>query len=400
MNEEKNLNRERLWTKYYILMMIVDLLISGTNFILLSTLPLYILNIGGNDSIIGLATGVFTIAALLFRPFAGHLLDTVGRKKVLLIGLIILIVVFLIYNRAYSIVVLLILRIINGFGFSAFSTASITVVSDIVPKSRLSEGIGFFGISSTLASAIGPALGLYVVKQTNYSTLFMIILAFGVLALIIVQFINYEGNIKRNIYLDDGIHKQLEVTKSSFIEKTAIFPAIVMIFLAICLGVIVTFMPVYGEARLIDNIGLFYTVNACSVFIIRLITGKLVDRYGIFRVLVAGFGILFISQILLAFGSTLLVVLVAGVLFGTGFGLAQPILSSIVIRLCLPTRRGAANATFLAAMDIGVGLGAMIFGVILQAFNFTLVLLGTSVSIIIAGIIFYFVLWKKIKVNN
>lgn len=405
MEGKKSLNKEKLWTKNFILMMIISLLISGTIFLQMATLPLYIVEIGGNDSIIGLATGVFTIAALLFRPIFGHLLDKKGRKIVLITGICILCIIFVLYNLADTVIVFLLLRIFNGIGFSAFSTASGTVISDIVPKAKLSEGIGYFGIANTLSAAVGPALGLYIVEVANFTVLFWITVLLGVISLIITMLMKYESPVKNSLTILDCNIKEGDINFKNLgkiqlrnlIEKTTIPPAIVMIFIASALSVVLNFIPVFGEARNIDNIGMFYTVYASSLIFIRFLAGKMTNRFGTNRLIILGLVLLFVSQIFLAFTDMLSISLGAGILFGMGFGITQPILNTLVIKLCHPQRRGVANATFFSSLDIGVGVGAMLFGIILQISNFTYVFLGSSVTIILAGVAYYLMLRDKVE---
>ena len=75
---------------------------------------------------------------------------------------------------AFSVGLLLVLRSLHGIGFSATTNAPGTIVSDIVPKSRLAQGVGYYGLSNTLVTAVGPALTLFIIQYFSYNVLFLV----------------------------------------------------------------------------------------------------------------------------------------------------------------------------------------------------------------------------------
>ena len=169
--------REKLWTKYFTLTFIYALFTAISNNMLMTGIPLYAIHLGGNNSISGLLFGLFMGAAILFRPLFGTLIDDKSRRLVLIIGCMISTVISLSYVLAFSIGILLFVRSLHGVGFSATTNASGTIVSDIVPRSRLAEGVGYFGLSNTLATAIGPALSLLLIQHYHFNVLFLALLS-------------------------------------------------------------------------------------------------------------------------------------------------------------------------------------------------------------------------------
>ena len=151
------------------------------------------------------------------RPIAGRLLDRQGRKGIFLIGLIVTVISVFAHNWVPTVFILLILRFIHGFGWGASSTASSTVASDVIPKSRLGEGMGFFGLTGTLGMAMGPAFGLWLLKDYDFSTVFYISAGMVLVSIIIALPIKYVKP-----------EQALEPDKKGIIEKTALLPAIVI----------------------------------------------------------------------------------------------------------------------------------------------------------------------------
>ena len=416
--------QDSLWTKHFIQIMIVAFMVSITMNMTMTTLPLYGQHIGGSRSLAGYITAIFTLSALLFRPVFGTLLDNKGRKKVLVIGIFVFFLSVLSYNFAYLVSVLLFFRFIQGAGFSGHSTAAGTIVADIVPVKRLAEGIGYFGVANTLGSAIGPSIGLYIIKYFDYNILFIISAIFSLTALLIAYAINYEkekqfvGQIFNKTKIKkEEIHKnQFEIKNEVragrerkvgikvgldngivagivIFEKSALPTSLVLFFVALTVGSIMTFIPIYALNKGIEDIGIFFIIYAFALLLTRIKMGKLVDRYGVTAVIIPGLMIGFIALIILAFAESLISFLIVAFLYGFSFATVYPTLNATMVRLCPPLRRGAGNATFFSAMDIGVGLGSVIWGYISELFGFVYVYLGAAVCIIFA-LFFYFLMEK------
>jgi MFS family permease len=153
----------KLWTKEFILIISINLLVFIAIYILMAAMPLFIQEIGGNRLLAGLTSSLFTLGGFLARPWVGGLLDSKGRKRVLLFGSSLLFIPVICYSFVQSAYLLLFLRLVQGLAFSAVSTATLTIASDLIPGARRYEGIGYFGISNAVAMAVGPAVSLYFI---------------------------------------------------------------------------------------------------------------------------------------------------------------------------------------------------------------------------------------------
>jgi MFS family permease len=376
----------KIFTKPYNLLLIVTVLIFTGHYMLMGTMPLYARELTGSNVIAGMMVTSLTIAALLFRPIFGKLIDSKGRKTVLVIGAILLLGSAVLYQFSYIIIVLILSRIFTGVGFSAHTSAASTIVSDITPKSRLSEGISYYGIALIIGNAIGPGLGLFLVEHAGYQILFLSIFVLWALGLLFSFILGYESKSEKAI-----------PQKGGFFEKTALIPSIMMFFVSLCFGAVIAFLPSYGIYREIDNIGVFFTVYAIAVLVSRLTTGKLADRHGFLIVLLPALLSLLISMVTLAYATSLLVVLISALFFGFGFGSAYPLANAIVIKLCSEKRRGAANSTLLASMDIGIGLGAFLWGLVLELSNYTTIYMGAALCALLSILVYVTLLHQKVR---
>jgi len=403
MEAENKIQKDKLWTKEYIAMTALAFFLSVSLNITGTVTPLFAKHLGGDLSTLGLVVAFFTVSALVFRPYFGNMLDKKGRKLTIIIGGIIFSAVTLAYGIALSVVGLLALRFLHGLGFSAHSTAAGTIVADIVPKSRLTEGVGFFGISHTLAMALGPLIGLNLLEYRGFNEVFILAAVLGVISVVIALSLKLGNDSKREQVDEDNEHKILagnSTIQSSIIEKSAIPASLVLLFIALTLGAVITFLPVFALSMGIGDIGIFFTVFALVQLVARPLTGRLADKFGFSAIMLPGLAFMAISMIILAFASNLGMFVAAGLTYGLGFGSVQPTLNAIMIKLCPPERRGVGNATFFSAMDIGIGTGAILWGVVSQLAGFTYVFIGAALCIVVALVMYILKLDKQIILSN
>lgn len=383
--EQKALRVKPLWTRNFITITMVNLLIFLGFQMLMPTLPVYVKSIGGADSVIGLVTGIFTISALLTRPVSGLLLDKVGRKKVFLVGLGIYILSVFAYNWLATIALILLFRFIHGFGWGASSTSSNTIASDYIPKERFGEGMGYFSLSSSLAMAAGPAVGLYITSNYSFTLLFFISASLASLGFLLSLSLEFKEVTK----------KELEKKQAALYEKSSLKPSIIVFFLTITYATIVSFLSLYAAERGIQNIGMFFTVYAFSLLISRPVFGKVVDRFGFDFAVIPGLVCIFIAMILLSQASTLSMFLLVALIYGIGFGAGQSSLQTMAVVSAPSNRRGAANATFLTGFDSGIGFGSIVFGLVAASFGYSQMYIWSTVAIGLAFLLYFGIGRKK-----
>ncbi len=379
-------------------MLAVSILSYTGHYMLMATVPLYAKELSGSNVMAGLMVTALTVSALLFRPLFGFLIDEQGRKPVLVVGSVFFVITAVLYCFTATMIVLLTLRILNGIGFSAHTSSAGTIASDLVPKSRIAEGMSYYGISIIIGTAIGPSLGLGLSEQVGYRFMFFCVLLIWTAGLLFSLPVHYEKKSMKDTDFNGGT--AITVTsckeKNSFLEKTSLLPSLSMFFVSLTFGSVIAFLPSYGVVRNIDHIGSFFIIYSIAVLISRLTTGKLADQRGFGIVLVPSLAALFLSMIILAFANSLALVLIASVFFGIGFGTAYPITNAIVIKLCPKKRRGAATSTILASMDLGIGAGALIWGAMLEVTDFRTVYLASSLCAVLSILVYFFFVPKSL----
>ncbi|NLO96893.1 MAG: MFS transporter [Peptococcaceae bacterium] len=375
----------RLWTKEFSLIIGINLLAYIVTYILMTTMPLFIQELGGNKVMAGLTSSLFTLGGFIARPWVGSLLDSKGRKKILLLGSFLLFIPITGYCVINSTHFLLALRVIQGLAFSAVSTATLTIAADLIPSVRRYEGIGYFGVSNAAAMAIGPALGLYYIEYFDYRSLYTIS------ALLVIVIVGMGLGV-RNRHPNK---KQLPAKRKPVVfEKTALWPSTIYFLISLTAAVIVTFIPTYIISKKIENVGLFYVVYALLLLLTRPTTGRIADRMGPSKVILPGMLFITASFLLLFKAPSLPMFLWAAAFYGLGMGSVLPALNTLVIIFAPADRRGAANATFLAANDIGSALGAVMWGIVAQKMGLSYLYLFSPLFIVFAILVYLFALRK------
>ena len=386
---KKNIqNNGGLWTKNFIIINVINLLIFFSFQMLLPTLPIYVKKLGGTNSVIGLVTGIFVVSSVIIRPISGLLLDKLGRKKVFLVGLFVFIVSVFSYSLLPFISVILIIRFIHGFGWGAVSTASSTIASDNIPKERFGEGMGYFSLTSSLAMAIAPVIGLSLISKYSFNVLFYVSTILAVLGFITTFKLKYK-KIE---------NKEQSKIKGSLYEKSSITPSIIVFFMAVTYGALTSFLPLYAAEKGIQNIGMFFTVYAAALFISRPFFGKIIDKLGFDYTIIPGLICIIVAMGLLSKASNMHMFLITAFIYGIGFGATQSSLQTMSMAGVPSARLGAANATFLTAFDCGIGLGSIILGLVSSNVGYSEMYLWAATSAVIAFILYFIIGRKRVTI--
>lgn len=383
----------RLWTSSFVLLTFSNLALASGAFLLFPTLPIYAEDILAADNIQkGLIVSLFSITALFIRPFAGIALDGWGRKIVYLIGIFFFVACMPLYFLSSTILILLSIRLLHGFPWGIVTTSGNTIVSDIVPPAKRGEGIGYFGMSFTVSMALGPIVGLWILTNYDYNTLFYVATGMVTGAVLVAGFIRYPQM---------SLKKPKGLTWDMIAEKRSIPSSLMALICSMVYSALITFMSSFTKEinlppiqlsteSTIEGSSLFFLFYAIGLTLVRPIAGKIMDKNGPKWVLIGGFLFLILGLILLAFSKSLPLFIAASMISGVGMGTILPTTITMVVNLVEPSRRGVANSTFFSAVDIGVAFGSVVFGAIADISSLqTMYLIGAG-TIVFPLLYFYF----------
>jgi MFS family permease len=378
---------ERLWTRSFISMTVGMFFLFTAFYMLYPTLPLFIKQMGGNESFVGLAMGAFMLSAVAFRPLIGGFLDRFGRRPFILWGLSFFAVIMYLYNLVDGLIALMILRVLHGMSWGVTTTAIMTAVTDLIPANRRGEGMGWSGLAMTLAMAIGPLFGIWISEHLSFQSLFIVAVVLSIAALFLIM------SSKMNFTPQKGT-KKIDLFEKSVLPVTA-----VVFFLFIAYGGLTTFVPLFANSISVNS-GTFFLVYAATLVLVRPLGGRLSDRYSEKYVIVPTLIITILSLCVLSFSTSLLGVLVSAVLYGIGFGSAQPVLQAAIIRMVKPERSGVANASFSTATDLGIGLGAILLGWVSEHTSYRIVFFASALSVVFSLLVFTIFIIRRLKKNR
>ncbi|MFD2445308.1 MFS transporter [Bacillus sp. CGMCC 1.16607] len=378
--------KEKIWTRDFTLICFSNFFIFIGFQITLPTIPLFVEKLGGNDQLIGIVVGIFTFSALLIRPFAGHALESWGRRKVYLLGLAIFVISVGSYGIAGSLFFLFFMRTVQGIGWGFSTTASGTIATDIIPANRRGEGMGYYGLFGNLALAFGPTLGLALVGKISFTQIFLICATLGLIALILSSRIQFKKA--------ETVKVKSSSKKWDVFEKTAIRPSLLLFFITFTFGGIAAFLPIYTSQKGIYGIQWYFLLYALALMVTRTFAGKIYDVKGHKAVFPPGALLIVIAMLLLGWLPNSLSLYLAGILYGLGFGMIQPGLQAWSVQASPPNRRGMATATFFSFFDLGIGVGAIIFGQVAYLFGYPSIYYTAAFSVFLSILLYYFVLGK------
>lgn len=366
---------ERLWTKSFVFMTLAMLFLFIAFYSLLPTLPQFVKQIGGSEAQVGWVTGVFMLSAVLFRPIIGGLLDRYGRRAFMVSGLIMFIIAMYMYNFVGGVVVLIGLRFMHGISWAFSTTAMITSTTDLIPDARRGEGMGWFSMAMTIAMAIGPMYGLWVIQHQSYHELFLYAVVLSSAALILMIGVKMPA-------------RPQSAVKSIVLFERSVLPVnVATFFLYVAYGGITAFVALFiGSIGV--NSGVFFLVYAAMLAFSRPIAGKMSDRRGERFVIIPSLLIAAVALVVLSLSTGLLSVLISAMLYGIGFGSAQPALQAATLSLAPPDRAGVANASFLTATDLGIGLGSILLGWVSQLSGYRMLFMVSAASVGVCLLLF------------
>jgi MFS family permease len=356
---------------------------------LVATLPVYVISLGGSQTDAGLVSGALAFTALLFRPLMGWLTDSWRRRPLVLIGTSCYGFASLIYLLTYSIPLLLWGRFVHGFGLSCYTTASTAYIADIAPLQRRAEAVGVFAAAQAMGLIIGPAIGFMIVGMNGFHRLFY-----------------FSGGLAFTAFFISIFAKERrepeEIKKRNWSIRTGILTkeALPLTWMALCMGMgfgaVNSFIAIFARSRGFHNPGFYFMIQALALLISRIFTGRLADRYGRHTAIIPGFILGALALALLPFANSLSAFVLSASLFGFGFGAAQPATLALLIDSVQPEQRGFASSTYYMGFDGGISIGSILLGAVSQYLGFG-IMWPIASGCILLGLAGFFVEKKRNK---
>ena len=382
--------QDKLWTRSFIVLM-------GVNFC--SALSFYLIMVKITQfavdtydvpqSVAGATITAYVISALITRLFFGGRIDLWGVKRSLAIGTTVNAIAMLLYLVPMPFIPLMIVRVVQGFGFALMSGSAAAGAALIIPKNRYGEGIGYFSMMQALATGIGPFVAILVTSVFGgYTPMFATAAAIAVLALACVALVDIPANAKPAPHM----HVTKKGGIGSLIQLSVVPLASALLLVYVGYSGILSFVASYAEDRgLTDAVSLYFVVYAAVILISRPPVGRRVDRKGENSTIYYCFASLVVGFVLLAFAVNGALLLASAAFAGFGIGATQSIVQAIIARDTPPDELGRANSTFFMSMDLGSGVGPIVIGAIIPFLGYSGSYLVLAVLAAVAGLLYHVV---------
>ena len=344
-------------------------------YVLTPLLPLYLSeHFGATKDVIGLVLSGYTITALLFRPFSGYVVDSFPRKTVLMISFGAFAIFFAGYLAASTLLLFMIVRTLHGGPFGALTVANSTVAIDVLPSSRRTEGIGYYGLSNNLAMALAPTIGIFIYRYSHsFELLFWLALVVACVGWLVDSTVSLSAR--------EMARPKSKLSLDRFFLVRGWLLGVNMVAFGFSFGVLSNYLAIYGKEvmGITGGTGAYFMLCSVGLILSRLQGGKALRQGRVTHNAGEGMVISLIGYTLFILMPTLAKCSMVNVqwsmiigyygsalLIGLGNGHMWPAFQNMTINVASNSQRGTANSTILISWDIGMGLGILVGGVIAE----------------------------------
>lgn len=381
------MEKARLWTAGFVLDTLINLGIYIIYYMLMVVIAVEALNMGASVAEAGLATGIYIVGVLLARLLAGRYIELVGRKSMLYKGIGFYLLTTVLYFSFDSMTNLYIVRLLNGIGYGVAATATGTIIAGVIPKERRGEGVNYFALSLSLAAGVGPLLGMLLQEHFSFVTIVDLCVVILLACLLATVFLDVE-----EVELSEEKLAELkEFRLDNFVEPRVFAISLVAFFMGICYSGVLSFLGAYtAELNLAGAGPIFFVVYAIVITIIRPFAGVMFDRKGEDFVMYPCYVALFIGLMLLSMATGNVLMILASIFIGLGYGTFMSNGQAICVKLTPAYRSGIAVSTYFIMLDVGLGFGPYFLGEFKEVIGFSGIYAVTAIAALACAGVYYF----------
>jgi len=348
---------ETIWNRAYIAVFLVNLFMNMGQQTAHTLIGKYASSLGATASVIGLIGGLYAGIALALRPVTSPAFDCINKKYILAFAIGLIAVSYGMFTISKSVTMVIVGRCIQGAGIGCSGPISMAIVCESVPQSQYGKGVTIFSLSQAFGQAVGPSIGLAITKRMGYSTTFLICTVLMCIAFVLCFFCS-------DTYVAPGAKYRIRL--NTIIIKDAIPGALLLALLSLSYSTINALLTVYGGLRGIENVGLYFTVYAIALLVLRPLTSGLADKFGYVKIIIPTLVLYSLAFLCFSMAKSIVLILAAAVIAAMGFGIALPSIQALCMRMVPREKSGVGANTMFLMQDIGQFLGPTIAGSVVQ----------------------------------
>ena len=369
---------EKLWNKGYVTILLLSMVNHASSQMITPIVSKYAISVGATVAAAAAISGLMSLAALFTRPFAGIFSDRSSKKGIIAVSGTATAICMYLYSISGSVEMMSVVRLFHGVFFS-FSTVALLAINTIfIPKDKLGEGIGWSVVTTTLATALGPNIGLWLVDNLGYGACFTAA-AVGTFVPSMAFLLIPCGQQPRRA---PGPRR---VGISDFISFQILPYAVLTGLFSCCNGIVNSFLALVGDERGIEGVGVFFTAYSVIMIVTRPVTGKLYDRKGIKFLLYPCVALASLSMLLLGKAVSAWAVMLAGALKALGQGSGVPSIQAHCLKQLGRDKAGIVSSTCYMGNDIGNALGPAVGGMLVTHMGYENMFLTIAAALIVIG---------------
>ncbi|MDL2209309.1 MFS transporter [Desulfovibrio sp. OttesenSCG-928-O18] len=379
---------EKIFTKNFMAVAVINFLIMLAYYLLFVVTGPYVQErFLASPSTSGLVAGLMVLGSFLGRFLSGYFIGVFGARKSLLTGILIYCAGMAMYVPAGSLLVFFIVRLISGIGIGCINTVTGTVIAHILPEKRRGLGISYFSLSTVIALALGPFLGLLMQNYTTFQVMFLCCLAGGLISLAVALFLSLDKEVPATA----KVGETSLLNMNNYLDSRVVLFGIFVMIVGASYGNVQAFMSGYAkEINMVDSASMFFLVYALTVFLTRPYTGKVFDMHGEHRVFYPALVLLTLGLLTLSFATSTFMMIVAGAFVGAGFGNILSIGQAVSLKLVPRHRFAQATSTFYVLLDCGVGFGPYFFGFLVPVVGYQGMFFVSTFTALVGIPLYYF----------
>jgi len=349
-----------------------------------SLLALYADHLGASAAVIGLVISSFGVSSILLRFIAAPVIDTYNRKYLVVLAAVLMSAAFWGFCVSTTIPMLVCFRMLQGCAMVLGNACCLAMVAEILPKEKYNSGIGYFTLASVISQAVGPVVGLELVKLAGFRVTY----AFAASLMLLAAFLALM------IKIDFKRTAKLQLSLNRIFAKEAVLPSIFLLVVLFCGSSVNAFLYLYAAVKgITGNIGLYFTVTAATILIARPLAGKITDKYGLIKIAIPSVLCSAVGFFIISRSATLTGLIIAAFFSAIGQGAFTPSVQALAMKSVPNERRGAASSTCYVAQDIGMMTGSFVSGLVVQTLGYTAFWHSLMIPYIISAVLL--ILFRK-----
>lgn len=365
MEDRSQARKEPLFTRNFVLCTVTSFCFTIVFFMFYTGMSSYSSDVlGAGSTVSGLVASIFIAGDLVARLAIGRGIGSIGPRRISIVCMALGTVMTLLYFVSDTVASICIVRFVHGMTYGAAASAINTMVAEGLPMSRRGEGLGYFMLSYSFASAVGPFVCMYLQNSGTYDDIFLIGVAASAVATVTSAMLK-ESKGPAPVRRRRGIHV------SDYIERSSLVMSMVAFVMFFSYSGVLTFIAPYGkEIGLTGYATVFFVVLSVGTLICRLFLGKIYDLRGENVALVPSLVLYIAGMFMLGTVVSGAEMLVSAFFIGIMIAMLSSVAQAVIIRRAPKERYGVAVSTYNVFVDLSYAIGPVVNGFVIGAVGY------------------------------